>query len=330
MSGRRDVDLLERCVARNLAVGDAVLCHAAGNADFIQSGDGMQSTQHMENHFLCIPLHRRRQIHVVLGQFVPFLTPWAEQVDELLTEQRRHHGQVVGIRNHTVLQVEMRTGPLEQSAFFQGQNLRHLVHVLRISVRGQSHDLVFIAVMRKPQVLCECGIKQAHAVREIQRFEHFNLRAFSARKHRRRKIPRSVDAQNGSLLKRRREKRAAQMTAVVFDEAQFAAYHVHIHSGLYQTKLLVQQCDVVFVGRTLVPQRLRNERMLQDKRRFVQLLRRRIAANGDGGDILELASNLAQAKRDGFRWKAGPMLDAPKAFLLRRRHEHAVHENCRR
>ena len=62
------------------------------------------------------------------------------------------------------------------------------------------------------------------------------------------------------------------MTAVVFDEAQFAAYHVHVNTGLHQTKLLVQQRDVVFVGRTLVPQRLRNERMLQDKRRFVQLL----------------------------------------------------------
>ena len=179
MSGRGDVDLLERCVARNLAVGDAVLCHAAGNADFVQSGDGMQPTQHMENNFLCIPLHRCRQIHVVLGQFVFFLTRRAEQVNELLTEQRRHHGQVIGIRYHTVLQVEMRTGPLKQSAFFQGQNLRHLVDVLRISIRGQSHDLVFIAVMRKPEVLGKCGVEQAHAVREVQRFEHFNLRALA-------------------------------------------------------------------------------------------------------------------------------------------------------
>ncbi len=31
------------------------------------------------------------------------------------------------------------------------------------------------------------------------------------------------------------------MTAVVFDEAQFAAYHVHVNAGLHQTKLLVQQ-----------------------------------------------------------------------------------------
>jgi len=68
--------------------------------------------------------------------------------------------------------------------------------------------------------------------------------------------------------------------------------------------------------------------VLQDECRFVQLLRRRVSANGNGSDLLERTPDFAQAKLDGLRWKAGPMLDAPKAFLFGRRNQNAVHENC--
>ena len=119
MSRRRDINLLERSATCYFAVGNRILGYPAGDADPIEARQFMQSSEDVEDDRFCVPLHGGRDVHVVLRQFVAFLSRGAKQFDEAWPEQRCHRRQVIRVRYYAVFEVVRNTWPFEQAALFQ-------------------------------------------------------------------------------------------------------------------------------------------------------------------------------------------------------------------
>ena len=86
---RLNPDVLERPVAQNLAVADAVERHAAGHDEVLRLRQRMQVPRALEHHLLAHDLHRRRQIHLALrDRRLRIARRPAEEPVELLARHR--------------------------------------------------------------------------------------------------------------------------------------------------------------------------------------------------------------------------------------------------
>ena len=87
---RLDPDVVERPLAQNPPVADAIQGHAAGQAQFFQPGDPVRVPRHAQHDFFRYFLHRRGDVHVPLCQQRIRATRWATEQG---MEPVRRHGQ---------------------------------------------------------------------------------------------------------------------------------------------------------------------------------------------------------------------------------------------
>ena len=118
MTSRGNVHLFEGCVARDFAIGDAVLGNPTCNANPRETSQFVQATQHVEDDLFGMTLHRSRQVHVVLGELFSLFPSRPEQFFEFVPKQGRHCWQVVRVGHHTVGEIEKLRFPLVKPAFF--------------------------------------------------------------------------------------------------------------------------------------------------------------------------------------------------------------------
>ena len=149
--GRLYPDMLEGPVAQHLAVGHAVECHAAGQAQVLHARLRAQCARHTQHGLFRDGLYRGRQVHVALGQRV-FGLPRrrAEQV----VERRAGHAQAGAIVEVTLVQVVGAIG-LEVD-----QVVEDRLRILRFAVGGQPHHLVLARVDLEPEVIGERRVQQ--------------------------------------------------------------------------------------------------------------------------------------------------------------------------
>ncbi len=192
---------------------------------------------------------------------------------------------MVGVGDHPLAEVEELGSPSVQASGYQGQDLGHLFHVAGFSVGRKPHHLVLVAVMGKSQELGKGRVEKPHGGREVHGLQNLDFGSLALAQHRGGKIPRAIDAQDGSFLVRRGIKGTGEVAPVVFDELQLGADHCGVHTGLHFPEALVEQLDVVLIRSALVPKGLSDARMLQNERHFVEPFCPRIAADGDGGEV---------------------------------------------
>src|SRR5579864_2123614 len=63
----------------------------------------------------------------------------------------------------------------EQAVGQKGEHFPQPVGIFRLTIRGQSHDLVFVAIVREAEQLGKGGVKNADAVGEVDRIEYGDL-----------------------------------------------------------------------------------------------------------------------------------------------------------
>src|SRR5215470_16897541 len=100
-------------------------------------------------------------------------------------------------------------------------DLAHLLQESWLAVGCQSHDLVFIAVMRKPEPLGERRIKNAERVREVNAVINLNAAVPSHAPGDAGEITEAVHRNDYRFGKRRNKKGRGQMRQMMFDTMNF-------------------------------------------------------------------------------------------------------------
>ena len=97
-----------------------------------------------------------------------------------------------------------------------------VLHVLRLAVRRESHQLVFAGVHLEAGEVGERGIQQSERVREPQLAEDVELVAAADADRRGGPFADAVDRQHRRLLERRRIERRRRVRLVMFAEQDLA------------------------------------------------------------------------------------------------------------
>ena len=171
IAGRRlHPDAVEQVLAQQLAVGDAVQRHAAGQADVLRAGLLAHRARQPDHDLLGDGLHRRREIHVMLGQKLLGLARLAaEQLAELLVR----HAQAGAVVEVLLVEAEGAV-LLEVDDLVEDQVLE-----LRLAIGRQAHDLVLAGVDLEAGVVGERRIEQPERVREVDLLQHLELVALA-------------------------------------------------------------------------------------------------------------------------------------------------------
>src|SRR5205823_1411753 len=93
----------------------------------------------------------------------------------------------------------------------------------RCSVRRKAHDLVFVPVMREPEILGQSLVKDAERVREIHPSFELDIRSAANAPSSAGEIAESVNRDDGRLVKRRHMKRGREVRQVMFDIVELTA-----------------------------------------------------------------------------------------------------------
>ena len=99
--------------------------------------------------------------------------------------------------------------------------LANCVCVSWLTVRCETHELVFAAVYFEAAIISERGIEQAERVRKFQFAEQSNSVAFADADCRSRPFAYAINCENCRLIKRAGEERAGGVTFVMFCENEF-------------------------------------------------------------------------------------------------------------
>src|SRR3990172_6877565 len=99
--------------------------------------------------------------------------------------------------------LEVREREREPSSGLEGDDLPKLVYEIRLPVRREPHDLVLIAVFRKPEILGDGEIKQTKRVRKEHAIENLELRAPPHRERSAHEISEPVDGADRRILEGR-------------------------------------------------------------------------------------------------------------------------------
>ena len=99
----------------------------------------------------------------------------------------------------------------------------HLREVLRLAVGRETHDLVFVAVLRKAEVLGQRLVEDSEGVGKVDPLFQGDVFAGAGAPCRAGKIAEAVDGDDGCRAERRDQERRSQMGEVVLDMMHVAA-----------------------------------------------------------------------------------------------------------
>ena len=164
--GRLDPDLIERPVAKDPAVADAVERHAAGQAQIAQTGFAMRECSHLEHHFFSDVLNRPREIHLPLRQ-LGFRLP-ARPAHQPLQRTARHR-ESAGVREVLHVHPQAAIVPdLDQVIFDE-------LDVFRLAVRCEAHHLVLARIHLEAGEVSESRVQQPERVWKAKLSQQLNL-----------------------------------------------------------------------------------------------------------------------------------------------------------
>src|SRR5689334_8186966 len=180
----------------------------------------MNMIQNMEESFLIHCLHGASDVLVALRQWFFAVSRGPEQVDE------GHRVKGPDLRGSVLplifdlLAVMPEVGEIqfEAAAVLQANNAAHVLHVARLAIRCQAHHLVFVSVMREPEVLGQRFIEDAQGMGEVDFVVNPDLTSGTATPCRARKVAKAIDRNDRRLGERGSQKCRTEMSQVMFDE----------------------------------------------------------------------------------------------------------------
>ena len=201
-----DPDLLERAFAKQSSVADAIERDAARQAQPVEARLTMRGARHAEHDLLAHLLDRPGEIHLSLRQLCLGLPRRrAEQTVERAV-RHRETGQIV-----EVLLIER-----ERAVFLQVHQLPvDQIHVLRLAVRGETHDLVLARVDLEAGVVREGRVEETERVGPVDLLEDLDIVAPADADRGRGPLADAVHRQERRFLERRRKERARRVRLVV-------------------------------------------------------------------------------------------------------------------
>ena len=206
-----------------------------------------------------------------------------------------------------IIQVES-----ERAVSIEAHHASHLRQVAWSTIRGEPHDLVFVTVMRKAEILREGLIENAQRMREQHApFDAQGIVATDAPSSAG-KITESIHGYGYRFAIGRDKKARSQVRQVVLDPVQL---RTQVAIGIEALELRLYREAPPLIAQPIENQPRRGtvqKRIAQAP----QQVRLRVAVDGDVVDITQADPAFRQAVADGLRGKASPMLDPSKSFLL--------------
>ena len=207
--GRLDPDPLEFSVPQDLAVSDAIECHAARKAEIFRTGVARNGARHPQDRLFGHRLDGCRHVHVLLVDR-RFRLP-RRSAHQCLEAAIDHPG--AGAVSE-VVEVEA-----EGAVFLK---VHHVFKDVRgktwFAVGRESHEFVFPGIHLEPAVLGERGIHEPERMREMDLLGDCQGIPVSQRQRGRGPLADPVNGQDRSAFKGRREVRARGVAEVVFAE----------------------------------------------------------------------------------------------------------------
>jgi hypothetical protein len=328
--GGLDVDLLERRLGEDPAVGDSVERHSAGEADPRHVRLLPERAHQVEVRLLEHRLLRRGDVLVVFRHLAAGLAGRAERLHHPLGEDPTDRRRLV-VPGHVdalavvgeVVQPELEQRPVELD------EPAHLVEVHRLAVRSEAHDLSLVAVVREAEPLRDRRVEDPERVREENPVEHLELVVAPVREHRAREVSEAIDRHHRGLVVRRDEERARDVGLVVLDVVELRAQR----PGLDVQGVREDGPDVAHPRRVLESrfQVARRRRPPDRSQQLLREVRARVAADRYMVELGRRNTALREAPRCRERREACSVFHAVEAFFLRGRDELAVdHERSRR
>lgn len=197
---RLNPDVVEDTFTQNLAVGDAIERHAAGQTQIASTGFPADAARQLQHDVFGHGLDRGGHVHVELGQrvLVGLTHGLPEQAGELVVG----HGQAGTIIEVALVQVERAVFLHVNDIFEDGFG------IFGLAIGRQSHDLVFAGIDLETGVIGDGGIKQAEGMGEMQFLVDFQGIARSHGQGGGGPLAHPVHGEHGGILERRREKKA--------------------------------------------------------------------------------------------------------------------------
>ena len=324
ITGRRlHPDVVEDVLAQQLAVGDAVQRHAAGQADVPGAGFLADRAAETKHDLLGDGLDRRREIHVDLRQlFLGCAALDAEHIGELVVR----HAEASAIVEVGLVEAEGAV-LLEVDDLVEDQVLEP-----RLAVGREAHDLVFTRVDLEAGVVGKGRIEQSQRMREVQLFQHLEAVALAVAQRRGRPLADAIHGQDGGFLERRGKERRGGMALVMLAEQQallpvevrLPALHLVAQQGLLEELLLQPQrhghAEGIEAARGVGEVGLEQAFELQE----------RLVVEGDVVDVGQLDAGTIEAELHGILRKARIVLLAGEALLLGGAHQMAILDQRRR
>jgi hypothetical protein len=116
-----------------------------------------------------------------------------------------------------VVEVELHLGSSDT------HDVADLLRVNRLTIGGQTHQLVLVAILREAEELGEGGVKDPKRVREAGGTLDVDIGALAHAPHDAAEIAEAVHRDHRGFIERRREEGARQVGAVVLYEVQARA-----------------------------------------------------------------------------------------------------------
>ena len=224
-----NIDFFERRRIEDFSVGHAIEGHAAGEANGFAVRLCGQFAQHTEVNFFEPRLQSGREIAMPL--FEQSFGRARGPAKFLAHFPRKHLAESGGLvrlgpghfRAGTMVR-EIFKGQLEavgSRARVEGDNIAHGVELLRLAVRGETHDLVLVAEFQKTKILRDGAVEKSQRMRKGHGASDVQAVPRSRTPHGAREIAEAIGGKQRGVFKGRDEIAAGEMRLMVLDAMIF-------------------------------------------------------------------------------------------------------------
>ena len=321
-------DLFERRLIENFPVGHAIERHAAGQANGLLLGSGVQRAKHFEQDLFEARLQRGRAVTMHLFDRSRGIARRPQALGHVVGIHRAQFGSLVGVApghfRAGAMVLEIFESQAEADASVGADNVAELVQVGRLAVSGQAHDFVFVAEFAKSQILRHGRVIHAERMGKRNRPVDVHAIAPAGSPHGAGEIAEAVRGKQRGLFERRNEKRARQVRLVMLDAVILGSNLVRRDIERLRERFRNSHEPGhhfgPFAGKTRHPQGVQE---------FCPEARPGIARDRDVVDFTQRDAGGVQAVADRRRRKSRRVLHAVKAFFFDGGDQPAVRNNRR-
>ena len=203
---RLDPEALERTLAQDPAVPHAVERDPTREAELLHAGEPVRRARHAQHRHLADFLNRTRDVEVALDQVGLRHPRWrAEQ----LVERPVGHGETAEV-------VEVLLVQAERAVF---TDVDHVVEqqldVFRLTVGGETHDLVLARVHLEAEVVGERGVQETQRIRPVELAQQPDVVALAHADRGRGPLAHAVHGEDRGPVEGRRKERARRVRLVM-------------------------------------------------------------------------------------------------------------------